>query len=76
MSADAETTTGCAKHCEHLSHTLAVMPPIEVWRCCHCGRTREVRREMTGGWYGEDPSKHGPYLPDYRTYFNTGATDA
>ena len=64
MSDDTKGTTGCPAHCDHLSHTLTVSPPIEVWVCCHCGRTREVRLTATGG------TTHGPYVPGWTTYLS------
>ena len=63
---EAKDSTGCV-HCDHLSHTLTVHPPIEVYVCCQCGRRREHRTEMSGGSLGG--GKHGPFAPDVRPYF-------
>lgn len=55
-------------HCDHLSHVLTVYPAINVYRCCHCGRERK-EQQATHGSAIYAQGQHGPFAPDFRTYF-------
>ncbi len=51
----ARNVIACA-HCWHSAEILACMPPIQVYRCCHCGTKQQEQRRVV------DPERHGPYL--------------
>lgn len=53
----------CDNHCDHC---VGSTDRVNIYRCCNCGRQREVKKERlhsTSSTWSHDAQKHGPHAP-------------
>lgn len=60
--------TETCDHCEHkIGQYTETFDTVDIFKCCHCGRKREQRREppvqLRSDPWTYKPGDHGPHVP-------------